>query len=212
MSKLIFPEHGGVLVDDHTRVVQEFEYRASGGKTYVVRIVEYPSGQKPFGYHYLDPEGGVTGSNSGNSYDADTATRRAVKNIRDSENAARLARRSPSQKKTDQQRKKIDFFLKHGGYSTKPGETKRQGQLRSARQLAEAEAFAEDAGWKVSWEPDQEPYDMGDAETEPPSEVYVAVLMDDDDNVLGSLGAIGDPDNNYKRVIEAELALEAMPR
>ena len=214
MSKLIFPDHGGVLVDDRARVVDTLEYNTRNGlgvhlpgPAYTIKVVEYPSGHKPFGYHYLGPDGGVTGSNSGNSYEAEEALQKAVKSIREGEKRARAARRSPSQEKTDQLRKKIDFFLKHA-YPNTP----RNVGLKAARNLAEAEKFAEDAGWKVSWNYDQEPYDMGDAETEPPSEVLTAALLDADDNVLGSLGGIGDPDNNYKRVVEAELALEAMPR
>jgi hypothetical protein len=211
MSKLIFPVYGGVLVDNQTHVVNTFHHATRRG-TYTIKVVEYPSGHRAFGYHYLDPEGGVTGSNSGNSYDAEEALQKAMKSIRDVERAARAARRSPSQKKNDRLRKKIAFFYEHGGYSTSPGQSVEEGRRESAERLARAEAFGEEAGWKVSWEPDQEEYQMGDAETEPPSEVYVAALLDANDNVLGSLGGIGDPDNNYKRLVEAELALEAMPK
>jgi len=45
-----------------------------------------------------------------------------------------------------------------------------------------------------------------------PSEVLVAILKDASGNVIGSLSGIGDPDNNYRRVVEAELALEALAR
>ena len=76
--------------------------------------------------------------------------------------------------------------------------------------LAKAEQEAEARDWTVEWSYDDLPYDMGDAETEMPSEVLVAVLKDASGNVLGSLGGIGDPDSNYRRVVEAELALEAL--
>jgi len=219
MSKLIFPERGGVLVDDRARVVDTLEYNTRSGlgthltgPAYTIKVVEYPTGHKPFGYHYLDPEGGVTGSNLGNSYDAEEALQKALKNIRETEKQARVARRSPAQKDNDKLKKKIAFFYKHGGYGRSPGQSVEEGRRESAERLARAEAFGESAGWKVSWTTDQDEYQLGDAETEPPSEVLVATLLDADDNVLGSLGGIGDPDNNYKRVVEAELALDAMPR
>jgi hypothetical protein len=105
----------------------------------------------------------------------------------------------------------VSFFLKHAGWGYDPKkETKAQGRRRGAKLLAEAEAFAEAHRWKVEWKEDPEEYQMGDAETEHPKEVLVAVLKDRNGRVLGSLGGIGDPTKNYGRVIEAELALEAM--
>jgi hypothetical protein len=210
MSKLIFPERGGVLVSDATKIFRTFQHTTRLG-TYTIVVVEYPSGHKPFGYHYLDPEGGVTGSNSGNSYDAEEALQKALKNIRETEKQARVARRSPAQKDNDKLKKKIAFFYKHGGYSRSPGQSEEESRKESAESLARAEAFGEAAGWKVSWMPDEDEYQLGDDETEPPSEVLNATLLDANDNVIGSLGGIGDPDNNYKRVVEAELALNAMP-
>ena len=44
-----------------------------------------------------------------------------------------------------------------------------------------------------------------------PDEVLIAVLKDADGHVLESLGGIGDPSPSYQRLVEAELALEAMP-
>jgi hypothetical protein len=84
--------------------------------------------------------------------------------------------------------------------------------MEGAMKLAQAEYEAEERGWTVEWDYDNEPYDMGDAETEMPSEVLVAILKDASGNVIGSLSGIGDPDNNYRRVVEAELALEALAR
>ena len=105
------------------------------------------------------------------------------------------------------------FFYKHAGWGYTPGkETKAQGQRRGAKLLAEAEAEAARRGWRVKWEDDQLPYEIGDAETEMPSEVLTAVLYDENGNVLASLGGIADPDRNYGRVVEAELALEALDR
>ena len=44
-----------------------------------------------------------------------------------------------------------------------------------------------------------------------PDEVLIAVLKDADGHVLESGGGIGDPSPSYRRLVEAELALEAMP-
>lgn len=104
------------------------------------------------------------------------------------------------------------FFYKHGGWSWNPKkETKAQGRRRVACKMAVAERYASDHGWRVKWEHSPEPYEMGDAETEMPSEILDAVLFDDKGEVLGSLGSIGDPSREYGRIVEAELALEAMP-
>src|SRR5277367_5306292 len=105
----------------------------------------------------------------------------------------------------------VKFFYKHAGSSYTPGkETKAQGKRRGAQALAHAEAEAKRRGWRVEWEHSQEEYQMGDAETEHPNEVLDAVLKDEDGHVLASLGSIGDPSRSYGRVIEAELALEAL--
>lgn len=101
------------------------------------------------------------------------------------------------------------FFYKHAGYSYGPGETATQGRKRGAKALAQAEAHANKQGWEVKWEEDVDSYSL--AKDEPDvSEWLSAVLYDEKGKVLASLGGIGDPDKNYSRVVEAELALEAM--
>jgi hypothetical protein len=200
MSKLIFPTHGGVLVPDQTRVVKTVRHRGRRGE-YVVKLVDYSGGDasyygRPYGYHYLDPSGGVTGGNSGNSNDVDEALRRAKKSIRDVETQP-----NTSQRKTDALRKKIEFFLRHAY----------PHDLKAATSLARAEKHAENVGWTVRWEPETEAYELGEGE-EMPNEVLSASLVDSDGNVLASLGGIADPGRNYSRIVEAELALEAMGR
>lgn len=107
----------------------------------------------------------------------------------------------------------VAFFAKNAGVAYTPGkETKRQGQMRGARELARAEAEAASRGWRVKWEHDSEPYDMGDMETEHPKEVLGAILVDESGRQLASLWGIADPSRNYGRVVEAELALEALGR
>jgi hypothetical protein len=121
-------------------------------------------------------------------------------------------RKSPAKKRTPTSHSKaVAFFMKWAGWGYTPGkETKAQGRRRGAIALAKAEAEAARRGWRVKWEHSQEPYEMGDAETEMPSEVLDAVLYDENGNVIGSLSQIGDPSNQYSRVVEAELALEAL--
>jgi len=106
-------------------------------------------------------------------------------------------------KKLTGSKKAVDFFKKHAG-----------AKARGARRLADAEAEAEERGWKVDWEDDPEEW-QGDDER--PFEVLTAVLRDGEGNVLDSLGGIGMTgnrleDQNYGRVVEAELAVEALAR
>lgn len=99
-------------------------------------------------------------------------------------------------------KKAYEFFRKHAGYVV--GKS-----AAGALALARAEAAACALGWEVEWEHDGFEWDgEGDA----PEEVLAAVLKDEDGNVLEVLGGIGDPDRNYARVVEAELALEALAR
>jgi hypothetical protein len=222
-SKLVFPEHGGVLVDEDTKVVKTIKAKATDG-TYTIKIVRYHpdmnamyvNAGRAFGYHYLTPQGGVVGSNSGNSASVAECLDKAIASIEDTISSERRTKRetrkSPERKAQDRLKEHAKFFFKHAGYSCGSGQTPRQGRMEGAMKLAQAEHEAEERGWTVEWNYDNEPYDMDDAETEMPSEVLVAILKDASGNVIGSLSGIGDPDNNYRRVVEAELALEALAR
>lgn len=128
--------------------------------------------------------------------------------------AARPTRvkRAHATKKPAPSAKAIDFFRKHAGYAMRPGESKARAKTRGAQALARAEAEAESRGWTVDWEHDPEEW-QGDVER--PFEVLTAVLRDADGQVLTSLGGIGmtgnrKTDTDYRRVIEAELADEAL--
>lgn len=106
----------------------------------------------------------------------------------------------------------VDFFRKHAGYAVRPGESKVRAKTRGAQALARAEAEAEARGWTVDWEHDPEPW-QGDVER--PFEVLTAVLRDAEGRVLASLGSVGmtgnrKTDADYGRVVEAELADEAL--
>jgi hypothetical protein len=120
------------------------------------------------------------------------------------------------------------FFWERGGYSyDSKKETKAQGRRSRATALADAEAWAESVGMTFTWEYDQfaeSLEDMGHA-TERQSdghydgwcvpecgmghEVLAVVAKYRDGSIAASLCGIVDPDRNYGRVIEAELASEA---
>lgn len=76
--------------------------------------------------------------------------------------------------------------------------------------LARAEAYARAHDWTYEWEYDDTPWecDCGERDCQP-NEVLGCILQDEHGNPLGSLWGIGDPDRHYRRVVEAELALEA---
>lgn len=105
------------------------------------------------------------------------------------------------------------FFLKHGGYCQTPTETKSQARRRCARELRDAEQYAKDQGWDVRWEDDwdvdhRKEFDC--YEDGGPQTCEYAQLVTEDGEVLASLGCIDDATNEYRRVIGAELASQAM--
>jgi len=109
------------------------------------------------------------------------------------------------------------FFYKHAGYSWSGTETRVQGKRRCAHMLADAEKAARDAGCSFEWSID--PYmDSSEWSDERPAwQVWDCLMRDASGRVVGSLGGIdfgrdGQPwGDSYKRVVEAELALEYTP-
>ena len=207
MSKLIFPEHGGMLVDDDARVVKTIKHRDRDG-TYTVKIVAFPDPISPrhkrYQWHYLAPGGGVAGTSGYRSTVSESlasAIHSIKENIRRHRHGLAEARKTPSQKAQDRLRKRARFFMENSGSK----------DAAYAMKLAKAEQHAEEQGWTVEWDYDQDEYQLGDAEDKMPDEVLIAVLKDADGHVLESLGGIGDPSPSYQRLVEAELALEAMP-
>jgi hypothetical protein len=107
--------------------------------------------------------------------------------------------------------KDVRFFRAHGGGVV--GEA-----TKGALDLARAEREMQRRGWTVEWVPD----DAADwswmdqpgfeRERERDHEVYGAILKDRDGEQLASLWGIFDPDKHYMRVVEAELASEALAR
>jgi len=103
-------------------------------------------------------------------------------------------------------RKRWQFFFQHAGWSTPPG------KAACALDVAKAELYAEAQAWSVEWEWDNDAdwSWMDERERKQAHEVYSAILYDADHTAIGSLSGIFDPDNNYRRCVEADLACEAM--
>ncbi len=122
------------------------------------------------------------------------------------------------------------FFYRNAGFSYNPKmQTKQQGHWASARSLAQAEAWAQSQGLIAVWQFDV----IADASfVEDWTEEEQTEWNAKDHEALGcilyrpcpdhgtdckhaehlqSLWGIFDPTEEYKRVIEAELALETMP-
>jgi hypothetical protein len=106
------------------------------------------------------------------------------------------------------------FFYENAGYSYKEPETAEQGRIRCAIELAQAEEYARGLGWEFEWEHDQSPdlSFMSDEERSQEHEVLCCRIPDPSNPKysLASLCGIVDADRNYRRVIEAELASEAL--
>ena len=112
-----------------------------------------------------------------------------------------------------------EFFFTHAGFSYDPKrETKDVGRWRCSVALAEAEDVARRAGANFDWEDDwslgvshaefysDEAYPSNDGE--PDSCESCTLVLDGE--VLASLGCIDGADSDYRRVVEAELALEVI--
>lgn len=124
------------------------------------------------------------------------------------------------------------FFYDNAGYSYDPKtETVEEGKIKCAKAMAQAEMFAREHNWSFSWELEQEsPVSVFGkacpknakcvddrcryAHYDPESDFYCCLIWDNSDTpeVIGSLGMIEEPDPEYRRVVEAELALEAQAR
>lgn len=106
------------------------------------------------------------------------------------------------------------FFMKHAGYSYDPKtETPMQGRIKCARSLAKAERAARDGGFSYQWHEDGVS-DSTEFAKGKRYALWICLMRDASGAVVGSLCGIdfgrdkepwGDP---YRRVVEAELALE----
>jgi hypothetical protein len=122
--------------------------------------------------------------------------------------------------------KQEQFFYDHAGYGYhKALETEDEGHTRSAKRLAIAETWAIDSGHYFDWVDDPEGcigcmcgnddcacFRTGGKPTEDHHPKGFIMRWDNDDNVVKrSLWGICGADAAYRRVIEAELALEEIP-
>lgn len=109
------------------------------------------------------------------------------------------------------------FFYERAGYSYDPTtQTQDEGRRETAHLLAVAERWAKREGVRFEWMDDwtigvphaeffsAEAYPDGDPQT-----CEALLVLNDQDKVLASLGCIDDADADYRRVVEAELSLEA---
>jgi len=88
---------------------------------------------------------------------------------------------------------------------------------QGALKLARAERYADAHGWEFTWEDGDECIgcDCGSEDcpcaTGKRHECFVCCVVDAKGQILASLGSICEPSTQYRRQIQAELALEAMP-
>lgn len=112
--------------------------------------------------------------------------------------------------------KAVQFFYDHAGWGYNPAtETEEQGRQRHAEELADAEQAAKRAGVWYVWEPDQEVDERDELSTTEHTCEWVALYIAPEDvhdrpRMLASLGGIWDASAEYRRVVEAELASEAL--
>jgi hypothetical protein len=110
------------------------------------------------------------------------------------------------------------FFLRNAGYSYNPQtQTKQAGRSECARKLAKAERDARALGYTFEWEYDSEgctgcSCDSPDCDcsTGADHETLGCRMVNTDGHTVQSLWSICKPSREYRRVIEAELALEEM--
>jgi hypothetical protein len=106
------------------------------------------------------------------------------------------------------------FFLKHAGWSYRPEmETQRQGRIRCAKALAQAERDGERFGLTFRWADDSAGADlswMTEAELRESHEVEGCTALSPDGRPVAGLYGIVDADATYRRVVEAQLASEAL--
>lgn len=105
------------------------------------------------------------------------------------------------------------FFYDNAGFSYGQDESPEDGRLRCAVLMAEAERWAARNGIEFTWEDDFEITDHVaefDCYDQEPGTCEGCVARSRKGGVVASLWCIDDATPEYRRVIEAELAMEAM--
>jgi len=110
------------------------------------------------------------------------------------------------------------FFYKHAGFSYDPKiETPKQGKANCARALAKAERDARALGYTFEWLYDED--GCSGCSCDSPEckcssgeshECFWCACYDYEGTIRSSLSGICEPSREYRRVIEAELASEAL--
>ena len=130
--------------------------------------------------------------------------------VRDGKDEARLngrVYRSLTTAKREATLIDVRFFFKHAGWRHNPAtETTLQGRWKSAKALASAEKSAKAAGMVFEWRDDHR---QGD-EPDDVERVEWCGVKSKDGEPITSLGAIWDASPEYCRVVQAELAMEAL--
>jgi len=113
----------------------------------------------------------------------------------------------------------VAFFYRNAGYSHPSDATpaqQRAHRLNGARTLAHAEEWARNAGGSFVWSVDQDSTSADWSDETPAWEQWQCAMRDENGRCVASLHGIdfgrdGSPWNdNYRRVVEAELAREAL--
>ena len=105
------------------------------------------------------------------------------------------------------------FFFDNAGVGWNPQtETKQEGQARGAAELAKAMHYALDKGWTFEWGADDQRCNCGKKNCGHTVEYCQLEDASNGNHILGSLSGICGATAAYRRVVEAELALEAMHR
>ena len=108
----------------------------------------------------------------------------------------------------------FQFFYANAGYSwDSKTETRQQGRAKTARMLVAAEIWARETGVYFEWvpDPDADTSWMSDDLRADNQNAFGCVCRDAEGTQLESLWGIFEPSAGYRRVVQAELALEAMP-
>lgn len=112
----------------------------------------------------------------------------------------------------------FSFFLEYAGYSYNPAtESEYAGRVRGALALAQAEALARESGCSFDWDVDPDIDSSEFSDDRYPWHLWYVLARDDAGHVFASLSGVdfgrdGEPwGDSYKRVVEAELALEFKP-
>lgn len=107
----------------------------------------------------------------------------------------------------------FEFFLKNAGFSYNPAtETPAKGKARCARELAKAERDASALGYTFEWLIDEDADNswMDEELKAENQEAFWCACYDYEGTLRASLSGIFEPSHEYRRVVEAELAQEAL--